>query len=202
MVQQVFKKFFIYTLFLFFSLNCFAKNQTIQDIENYLNNIKYLKANFLQDDKADSELVEGVLYISRPGKLRLDYLNPFEASLYTNNKLTIYYDKDLDEITNLPTSKTPLHFLLKDKISVSDNDVKLVNFEETKTDVEIAFQEKDKEEQGTLILKFTKNPINLKSISLLNELNQEIEITLFDVDNKEIKNSVFNFDNPRLKKKI
>ena len=198
----MFKKFFIYTLLLFFSLNCFAKNQTIQDIENYLNNIKYLKANFLQDDKADSELVEGVLYISRPGKLRLDYLNPFEASLYTNNKLTIYYDKDLDEITNLPTSKTPLHFLLKDKVSVSDNDVKLVNFEETKTDVEIAFQEKDKEEQGTLILKFTKNPINLKSISLLNELNQEIEITLFDVDNKEIKNSVFNFDNPRLKKKI
>ena len=160
----MFKKFFIYTLFLFFSLNCFAKNQTIQDIE--------------------------------------DYLNPFKASLYTNNKLTIYYDKDLDEITNLPTSKTPLHFLLKDKISVSDNDVKLVNFEETNTDVEISFQEKDKEEQGTLILKFTKNPINLKSISLLNELNHEIEITLFDVDNKEIKKSVFNFDNPRLKKKI
>ena len=92
----MFKKFFIYTLFLFFSLNCFAKNQTIQDIENYLNNIKYLKANFLQDDKADSELVEGVLYISRPGKLRLDYLNPFEASLYTNNKLTIYYDKEVE----------------------------------------------------------------------------------------------------------
>ena len=56
----MFKKFFIYTLFLFFSLNCFAKNQTIQDIEDYLNNIKYLKANFLQDDKANSELVEGV----------------------------------------------------------------------------------------------------------------------------------------------
>ena len=78
----------------------------------------------------------------------------------------------------------------------------MVNFEETNTDVEISFQEKNKEEQGTLILKFTKNPINLKSISLLNELNQEIEITLFDVDNKQIKNSVFNFDNPRLKKKI
>ena len=106
LVQQVFKKL-LFSLFLFFSVNCFAADKGLVDIENYLNSIKYIKANFIQDDKTNSQLAEGIFYISRPGKLRLDYTNPFEASLYTNNSLTIYYDKELDEINKIKNSSKP-----------------------------------------------------------------------------------------------
>lgn len=201
LVQQVFKKLFV-LLLLCFSVNCFAADQSLIDIENYLNDIKYIKANFIQDDKTNSQLAEGVFYISRPGKLRLDYTNPFKASLYTNNSLTIYYDKELDEISNIKTSSTPLYFLLKDKISLSDKDIKIINFEETKNDLELTLKEKDKENQGTLVLKFAKNPIELKSMTLVNELDQEVEVNLFDISKEPIKKSVFKFENPRLKKKI
>ncbi|MDD2840629.1 MAG: outer membrane lipoprotein carrier protein LolA [Rickettsiales bacterium] len=199
LVQQVFKKLFFLLLF---SANCFAASENLIDVENYLNGIKYIKANFIQDDKINSQLAEGVFYISRPGKLRLDYLNPFEASLYTNNKLTVYYDKELDEISNIKTSSTPLYFLLKDKISLSDKDIEIINFEETKKNIQLTLKETDKENQGTLILKFTKNPIELNSMTLINELDQETEITLFDINKSPIKSSVFKFENPRLKKKI
>lgn len=199
LVQQVFKTLFFLILF---SVNCFAGDKDLSNVENYLNNIKYIKANFIQDDKVNSQLAEGVFYISRPGKLRLDYLNPFKASLYTNNKLTTYYDKDLDEISNIKTSSTPLYFLLKEKISLSDKDIKILNFEETKKEIELTLKENNKEEQGTLILKFTRNPIELKSMTLINGLDQETEITLINISKEPIKNSVFKFENPRLKRKI
>lgn len=201
LVQQVFKKLFL-LLLLSFSVNCFAADKSLTDIENYLNEIKYIKANFIQDDKTNSQLAEGVFYISRPGKLRLDYVNPFKASLYTNNSLTIYYDMELDEISNIKTSSTPLYFLLKDKISLSDKDIEIINFEETQNDLELTLKEKDKENQGTLVLKFAKNPIELKSMTLINELDQEVEVNLFDISKEPIKKSIFKFENPRLKKKI
>lgn len=199
LVQRVFKKILFLLLF---SANCFAADETLINVENYLNGIKYIKANFIQDDKINSKLAEGVFYISRPGKLRLDYTNPFEASLYTNNKLTTYYDKELDEISNIRTSSTPLYFLLKDKISLTSKEIHIINIEETKDGIELTLREANKEEQGTLMLNFAKNPIELKSMTLINELNQEIEINLFNINKEPIKKSVFEFQNPRLKRKI
>ena len=131
--QQVFKKIFLFLAIILSSISLsFAEENTdmLNNVEKYLNNIKYIKANFLQDNKATSDLSEGVFYLSRPGKLRIDYLNPFEASLYTNGNITTYYDKDLDEISNIKTSSTPLHFLLKENINFNDKSFKVKNFEE------------------------------------------------------------------------
>lgn len=196
--QQVFKKIF-FIIALLFSFNSFASEAGIKKVEDYFNNIKYITSNFIQDDITNSQLSEGMFYISRPGKLRLDYVNPFEANLYTNNSVTVYYDKELDEISNIPTSTTPLHFLLKKEISFKDNSIKVIDFKETNDSIEISLKETEKENQGTLVLKFKKNPMEIKSIKLTNELGQEIEISLFNIKTTPIKDSVFVFKNPRLK---
>ena len=203
---QVFKKLlFIFILFFFF-VNCFAKTtnngEILNEVENYLNNIKFLKANFLQDDIKNSQLSEGVFYLSRPGKLRVDYNNPFEASLYTNNRVTTYYDKELDEITNIRTSTTPLQFLLKKQIKFNDKSFSITSIKNNNDDIIISFVQKNKEDEGKLILKFTKNPITLSSIKLINGLDQEVEMTLFNISTEPIKNSIFVFKSPRLKNKI
>lgn len=203
---QVFKKLlFIFILFFCF-VNCFAKTtnngEILNEVENYLNNIKFLKANFLQDDIKNSQLSEGVFYLSRPGKLRVDYNNPFEASLYTNNRVTTYYDKELDEITNIRTSTTPLQFLLKKQIKFNDKSFSITSIKNNNDDIIISFVQKNKEDEGKLILKFTKNPITLSSIKLINGLDQEVEMTLFNISTEPIKNSIFVFKSPRLKNKI
>lgn len=203
--QQVFKKIFLFLVVILSSISLsFAGENTdmLNNVEKYLNNIKYIKANFLQDNKATSDLSEGVFYLSRPGKLRIDYLNPFEASLYTNGNITTYYDKDLDEISNIKTSSTPLHFLLKENINFNDKSFKVKNFEETGENVMVSFVETDNEEQGYLVLNFKKSPLTLSSIKLVMEDGQEIEMSLYDISNAEIKNSIFEFQNPRIKRKI
>lgn len=205
LVQLVFRKIFVFLCIIFSSLNLSIANENseiLNNVEKYLNNIKYFKANFIQDNKDNSELSEGIFYLSRPGKLRIDYLNPFEASLYTNNQTTTYYDKELDEITTIKTSKTPLHFLLNENITFKDNSFKIVDIENKKENVMISFIENKKEDQGKLILNFKKNPLILSSIKLITEDKQEIEMSLFDISNLPIKNSTFNFINPRMKSKV
>lgn len=205
MVQLVFRKIFVFLCIIFSSLNLSIADENseiLNNVEKYLNDVKYLKANFIQDNKDNSELSEGVFYLSRPGKLRIDYLNPFEASLYTNNQTTTYYDKELDEITTIKTSKTPLHFLLNENITFKDNSFKIVDIENEKENVMISFIENKKEDQGKLILNFKKNPLILSSIKLITEDKQEIEMSLFDISNLPIKNSTFNFINPRMKSKV
>ena len=205
LVQLVFRKIFVFLCIIFSSLNLSIANENseiLNNVEKYLNDIKYFKANFIQDNKDNSELSEGVFFLSRPGKLRIDYLNPFEASLYTNNQTTTYYDKELDEITTIKTSKTPLHFLLNENITFKDNSFKIVDIENKKENVMISFIENKKEDQGKLILNFKKNPLILSSIKLITEDKQEIEMSLFDISNLPIKNSTFNFINPRMKSKV
>lgn len=205
LVQPVFRKIFVFLCIIFSSLSLSIADENskiLNNVEKYLNDIKYFKANFIQDNKDNSELSEGVFYLSRPGKLRIDYLNPFEASLYTNNQTTTYYDKELDEITTIKTSKTPLHFLLNENITFKDNSFKIVDIENKKENVMISFIENKKEDQGKLILNFKKNPLILSSIKLITEDKQEIEMSLFDISNLPIKNSTFNFINPRMKSKV
>lgn len=205
LVQLVFRKIFVFLCIIFSSLSLSIADENseiLNNVEKYLNDIKYFKANFIQDNKDNSELSEGIFYLSRPGKLRIDYLNPFEASLYTNNQTTTYYDKELDEITTIKTSKTPLHFLLNENITFKDNSFKIVDIENKKENVMISFIENKKEDQGKLILNFKKNPLILSSIKLITEDKQEIEMSLFDISNLPIKNSTFNFINPRMKSKV
>lgn len=206
LVLQVFRRIsFIFILFISLFGVCFGENKIdlklAGEIELYLNNIQHFKANFIQDDTATSQLCEGEFYLSRPGKLRVDYLNPFEASLYSYNRTTTYYDKELDEVSTVRTATTPLQFLLRKNISFKDKSFSIIGLSEEDNNIIASFRESGKEEDGTLILKFKKNPIVLSSLRLINSSGQEIEMTLFNISNKPIEDSTFVFKKPVKNKK-
>ena len=205
MVLQVFKRIFVtFVLFIFLFSLCFAKtninSELYNKVESYLNNIKYLEANFIQDDTATSQLCEGKFYLSRPGKLRVDYLNPFEASLYSYGKTTTYYDKELDEVSTVRTASTPLQFLLRKNISFKNNSFSIVDLYEDKENIIASFKENGKN-NGILVFKFKKKPMVLSSLKLINDTNQEIEMSLFNISTNPIQDSIFIFKKPEKIKK-
>ncbi|GMO62954.1 MAG: hypothetical protein Ta2D_09590 [Rickettsiales bacterium] len=191
------KKFLLF----YFVVICSVFATEISEIEKYLDSIKTFEANFIQDDITGGALSEGLIYISRPDKLRVDYTHPFKAQVFTIGEQITYYDQELDEISNIPTGVTPLHFLLRKQITFADF---IVKKNEDKSDsISISIQEKKNKKQGTLFMTFTKNPLALKSIRIKNELEQEIEMDFHKTKtNQEIKSKIFDFVSPRLKKKI
>lgn len=72
----------------------------IQQIESYLNNIKTLKASFVQT-ASNGNTSEGKLYIEKPNKIRMEYDAPVNVLIVGDGDYIVYNDKDLDQITLL-----------------------------------------------------------------------------------------------------
>lgn len=75
----------------------------IERVRAYLEGVKTLRADFTQDviDR-DFEVIEsasGQLALSRPGRFRWDYLQPFERVIVADGERLWLYEADLDQVT-------------------------------------------------------------------------------------------------------
>ena len=94
-------------------LSNYAKD--ISAIEYYLNNIKNISAKFNQITSSGA-ISSGKFYLSRPGKMRVEYDDQPPIVIIVNKAVLTYYDKELDEESNLRTNNTPASFLTRKNI--------------------------------------------------------------------------------------
>ena len=78
-------------LILFPSLASAQKAEDIAKIENYLNNIKTLKASFVQI-ASNANTSEGELYIAKPNKIRMEYADPVNVTIVGDGNFIVYND--------------------------------------------------------------------------------------------------------------
>lgn len=87
---------------LFFHTQVFAE-EAKTTLENYLNAIKTFEAEFEQSLISDAngiqEVSKGKFYLSRPGKFRWEYSEPYEQSIIADGENIWIYDKDLEQVT-------------------------------------------------------------------------------------------------------
>src|SRR5262249_52349006 len=90
----------------------------IARVEAYLNDIKTLSARFMQVSDTGGT-AEGKLFLSRPGKLRLEYDPPVPILMVANSGFLIHYDKQLKSVTHLPIDSTPAGLLVREHVALS-----------------------------------------------------------------------------------
>ena len=69
-------------------------------IETYLNEIKSLRADFLQVS-SNGEVATGNLLMLRPGRIRFEYDPPSPILLVADGVYLRYIDKELEQVTHL-----------------------------------------------------------------------------------------------------
>jgi len=153
----------------------------LQEVENYLNNIKNLSAKFVQES-AEGNLVEGKFLLSRPGKMRIEYSAQPKVILVVNGAVLSYFDVELDEISRLSTNTTPASFLTRENISFSAKDVEITNVKKTADQIKISVMKKNRKEAGEFSLIFSTNPLRFDKMEVKNDLDQTIRVTLSDID--------------------
>ncbi len=153
----------------------------LQQVENYLNNIKNLSAKFVQES-AEGNLVEGNFLLSRPGKMRIEYNAQPKVIVVVNGTVLSYFDVELDEISRLSTNKTPASFLTRENISFSAKDVEITNVKKTAGQIKISVMKKNRKEAGEFSLIFSTNPLRFDKMEVKNDLDQTIRVTLSDID--------------------
>ena len=93
------------------------QKENLKQIEDYLNNIKTMQASFVQT-ASNGNTAEGMLYIAKPNKIRMEYNAPTNVLIVGDGDYIIYHDKELDQVTNIDYDDIPASLILA-------NDVKL-----------------------------------------------------------------------------
>ena len=153
-----------------------ATPQQIAFAEEYLNNLKTIASEFIQEAPS-GDISTGTFYLSRPGKLRWQYNPPVPILIVVNKGSVAYYDAELDEVTYLSAE--------------SENKA-----------LRITFALKEKPDEGSMTLVFEEAPFLLRKIEIADAAKN---ITKINLNNPQmgvaIEDKLFTFKNPRYNKK-
>ena len=91
-----------------------ADRAAVARVERYLNDIQSLRARFLQV-APDGSLSQGRFFMKRPGRLRFEYDPPTPLLVITDGIWVIFYDHEIDQVSRVPLSSTPLEVLVRER---------------------------------------------------------------------------------------
>lgn len=153
----------------------------LKEIENYLNNIQFLSSDFIQTSP-EGDINYGKFYLSRPGKMRIEYDDEIPILIIVNNNILSYIDLELEETSNFSTGSTPASFLTRKNISFSAKDIEFLDFNDDGKQYIISLQKKNRKEAGIFYLIFNKNPISFIKMRVKNDLDQITDIAFDELD--------------------
>ena len=183
----------IFSIFLIFIFSIDAaspKNNTLKLINDYLEDIRTLQANFSQTNNM-GDIMTGVLFLKKPGKIRFSYDPPNNLQIVTKQQAVLIFDPKNSGSGPLtyPISSTPLGFLIKNDLSSLIGE----NGKVFELDDFIFF--KVHNPQYHLRIEFSKNPLSLFGWEFKNKIGETIKVTLNNIQkNNYISNEIFKTD--------
>jgi outer membrane lipoprotein-sorting protein len=166
-------------------------------IEEYLNGIRTVQSSFSQHS-SNGERAEGQLYLSRPGKLRVEYQPPVPILVVADGTFLVYYDRDLEQVSYIPLASTPASILLDEQISLSGGALTVTDFERADDQILVSLVRTDNPGEGSITLVFRKDPLALQQWSVTDAQDIVTVVSLveprFDV---HLDRKLFVFEDPR-----
>lgn len=189
------KKFIsVCCLTLFAAFSAQADKVDLTKIEDYLNNLKNLEAGFVQM-ASNGGTAEGKIYISKPSKIRMEYTAPEPLLIVGNGDYIIYYDKDLDQVTNIDYKDIPATVILTKQIRFDNQNLKITDLYKDSGQTSITVETPKNPGIKPITLIFDNEPLRLKQWKVIDQQNIEVTISLFDIEQDvELSESLFKFD--------
>lgn len=191
------KNFAIFAVFVALAGFAFqAKAQTAADvkqIEDYLNNIKTLEADFVQV-ASNGGTAEGKLYIAKPNKIRMEYADPTSVLIVGDGDYIIYNDKDLDQVTHIDYDDIPASLILANDIKIDGKKLKITDFYKDPGQTSVTLDYKEKGDIGPITLIFSTDPFELKQWKIVDPQSVEVSVSLYDTQKDiSLDDSLFKF---------
>ena len=169
-----------------------ADRAALARVERYLNDVQSLRARFLQI-APDGSLSQGRFFLKRPGRLRFEYDPPTPLLVITDGIWVIFYDHEIDQVSRVPLSSTPLEVLVREHVDLSQ-DVQIDNVQRSADGITITISDPEQQDTGTITLFFADNPLRLERWWLKDAQGQETAIVITDAEtNVALKPELFFF---------
>lgn len=175
----------------------FAETESLKQVEDYLNNIKTLEADFIQI-ASNGASSEGKLYIQKPNKINMQYTDDTNISLIGDGKYVVYHDKDLDQVTHISYSDIPATLILGNDIKIDGKKLKASNFYKDNGITSVTFEYADSDNVGPITLVFDNDPFELKQWKIIDPQGIEISLSLFNIKRDiKLNKNLFRFKDKR-----
>ena len=174
-----------------------ANRAILNKVEKAYNKMRTLQAKFAQfNSTMKDDLQSGIIYISRPGQMRLQYEKGSPLEFVATNGAFIYHDKDLEEVNYFDLNSTPVEWILRDKLVFDDAGFVVTDVQDILDEYYITAHKKDAKELGELTLIIDKDTMELKQWDVLDVQKIKSTVSLFDIkQNLPIDKKIFLFNN-------
>ena len=165
-------------------------------VESYLNGIRTLSSRF-QQFSANGGSATGQLYLSRPGRMRFEYDPPVPILLVADGRNIYYYDKELQQVSDIRVNDTPAGFLLRDTISLK-GDVTVTAFDHHPGAIRVTVVQTDEPGQGSVTLVLEDRPIQLRQWIIVDAQQTQTTLVLDSPHyGTPLNPNLFNWTDPR-----
>ena len=188
---------YLLTFFLLIS-SAFA-GQGPEKLRGFLSSIDVLSARFEQSilnmESGEAGRFQGMLYLSRPGKFRWDYTEPYEKQILADGDTVYVVDTDLDQITYVSQERalkgTPASILVEQ--GDLNERFEVIDIGESQGMDWVELLPRDEESQFTRILiAFLSDDIRRMEIS--DKFGQITRFQFYDIEqNPELEKDFFKF---------
>lgn len=170
----------------------------LRRVEAYLNDLTTVAARFMQVTP-DGGLATGSFYLSRPGKMRVEYDPPVEILMVSTGRALFFYDGSVNQTTELSIENTPAYILVKDKIRFGE-DVIVRKLTRTDELIQVLMVRSDEPDAGSVEITFTKEPFELRRWSVFDPDGKETRVALLDtVFGAKLEERLFLYVSPKVK---
>ena len=167
----------------------------IARIERYLNAISTMRAKFLQI-AANDALSQGRVFISRPGKLRVEYDPPTPVLIIGDGRWLIYHDSELEQTTYRSLESSLAGFLVQKTVRLGGA-VTVTGIERGPGVIRVKLIKSGEGEEGSLALTFSDNPLVLRQWTVTDAEGQATQIALVNARfGVSLDEALFEFTEP------
>jgi len=145
-----------------------AQKLPLDTISAYLNDLKTAQGTFTQIND-DGTISTGKIYIKRPGRMRFEYNAPDTALVVASaNAVYIADSKSNQPPETYPLRRTPLSLILARNVNLAQANM-VVGHDFDGTATIVTAQDPENPEYGSIQMKFTGNPVQLRQWVVLDD---------------------------------
>ncbi len=156
-----------------------TNGQVMQEIAASLNGMRTMGGDFVQFGP-NGEKAEGVFALDRPGKIHFRYDAPSKIQIMSDGKSVVIHDRALQTWDLWPLSKTPLRFLLSDKVDFL-NDSKVSDIKVEADIVTVTMVEESMFGQGKVTLLFDRATKELRQWTVTDAQGLDTTVAVYNL---------------------
>ncbi|HYC05878.1 MAG TPA: outer membrane lipoprotein carrier protein LolA [Azospirillaceae bacterium] len=177
-----------------------ADRADLARVEDYLRGVETMRSKFLQVVES-GETVQGTFYLSRPGRMRIDYDPPVQNFIVADGKFVFFWDAELKQQSNAPIGSTLADFILRPDLKLA-GDVTVTDVERQAGVLEVTLVQTKDPGLGRLTLVFEDQPLRLRKWRVVDAQNQTTEVALLNPEaGVPLKDELFYFREPQTRRK-